>query len=136
FQTNNVFLTDKNIIKLGDFGIAKVLDSTIQHANTVIGTPYYMSPEVCENKPYSYRSDVWALGCILYELCTLHHAFTASNLLGIVFKIVAQQAPPIPSKYSVGMVHLVDWMLTKEAEQRPTINVLLECPFICTHMLG
>jgi len=55
---------------------------------TVQGTPYYMSPEVCQNKPYTYKSDVWALGCILYELCTLKHAFNAENLLGLVFKIV------------------------------------------------
>lgn len=51
-KTGNVFLTSSNVVKLGDFGIAKVLDSTLEQANTVVGTPYYMSPEVCENKPY------------------------------------------------------------------------------------
>ena len=90
-KTSNIFLTSNNIIKLGDFGIARVLDSTLEQAKTVVGTPYYMSPEVCENKPYSYASDIWALGCVLYETCTLEHAFKASNLLGLVFKIVQQQ---------------------------------------------
>jgi len=64
-------------IRLGDFGIAKVLDSTKDFANTCIGTPYYMSPELFKNKPYSYESDVWALGCVLYEMCNLWHAFEA-----------------------------------------------------------
>jgi NIMA (never in mitosis gene a)-related kinase 1/4/5 len=67
---------------------------------TVQGTPYYMSPEVCQSKPYDYKSDVWALGCILYELATLKHAFTAENLLGLVFKIVQDKQDPIPDVYS------------------------------------
>ncbi len=46
------------------------------------------SPEVCESKPYSFKSDMWSLGCVLYEMCTLQHAFNSSNLLGLVYKIV------------------------------------------------
>lgn len=68
----------------------------MDHASTVAGTPYYMrykvfpyiSPEVCENKPYTFKSDVWALGCVLYELCTFNHAFDAKNLLGLIYKIL------------------------------------------------
>ena len=87
-------------MKLGDFGISKLLDTTSDAAMTVVGTPYYMSPEVCENKPYSFKSDVWALGCVLYELCTLQHAFAADNLLGLVYKIVQVKVDPIPKHYS------------------------------------
>ena len=87
-KSQNIFLTANNTIKLGDFGISKVLENTNDQALTVQGTPYYMSPEVCQSKAYSYTSDVWALGCILYELCTLKHAFSSENLLGLVFKIV------------------------------------------------
>lgn len=87
-KSQNIFLTNNNTVKLGDFGISKLLESTNEAAMTVVGTPYYMSPEVCENKPYTFKSDVWALGCVLYELCTLQHAFSASNLLGLVYKIV------------------------------------------------
>lgn len=70
-KSQNIFLTKNNTIKLGDFGISKVLEHTNDQALTVQGTPYYMSPEVCQSKPYNYTSDVWSLGCILYELCTL-----------------------------------------------------------------
>jgi len=89
-KTQNIFLTGNNTIKLGDFGISKVLESTTQVAITVVGTPYYMAPEACESKPYTSKSDVWALGCIMYELCTLKKPFAADNLLGLVFKIVSE----------------------------------------------
>ena len=65
-KPGNVFLTATNQVKLGDFGIARVLENTMDKAQTVAGTPYFMSPEVCENKPYGAESDIWALGCILY----------------------------------------------------------------------
>ena len=61
-------MKDKTI-KMGDFGIARVLSSTKEKAKTVIGTPYYLSPEIIENKPYSFKSDIWSLGVLLYEMC-------------------------------------------------------------------
>jgi len=70
-KASNIFLTANNCVKIGDFGISKVLQGTLEAAMTVVGTPYYMSPEVCQNRPYTMKSDIWALGCILYELCTL-----------------------------------------------------------------
>ena len=90
-KTQNIFLTGNNTIKVGDFGISKVLESTTQVANTVVGTPYYMAPEACQSEPYTSKSDVWALGCLLYELCTLEKPFKADNILGLVFKIVSDK---------------------------------------------
>lgn len=66
-----------------------------------------MSPEVCENKPYTYKSDVWALGCVLYELCNLTHAFKSNNLLGLVNRIVKDQVTDIKNHYSRELNELV-----------------------------
>ena len=82
-KTQNIFLTSRKLIKLGDFGISKVLRGTMECARTAIGTPYYLSPEICENKPYNFKSDVWSLGCVLYELTTLRHAFDSDSIKGI-----------------------------------------------------
>jgi len=71
-KASNIFITATNCVKLGDFGISKVLEGTLEAAMSVVGTPYYMSPEVYNNKPYTLKSDVWAAGCLLYELCALH----------------------------------------------------------------
>ena len=62
----NVFLSRENTVRIGDLGVAKVLNSTAGYANTMVGTPYYLSPELCEDKPYNSKSDIWALGCVLY----------------------------------------------------------------------
>ena len=98
-KTQNIFLKHGRV-RLGDFGIAKILDSTRDFANTCIGTPYYMSPELFKYKPYSYKSDIWALGCILYEMCNLRHAFDAQSLNGLAVKILKGSYPALTTTYS------------------------------------
>ena len=68
------------IVKLGDFGIAKVLNATVDHAQTVVGTPYYLSPEIIQNHPYNFKSDMWSLGVLLYEMCALKPPFNGANI--------------------------------------------------------
>ena len=80
--------------------------------------------------PYSYKSDVWALGCVLYELCTLKHAFSASNLLGLVYKIIQEKQEPIPDFYSPNMKILVASLLTKDHKNRPDISSLFKYDFV------
>ncbi|EOD15780.1 hypothetical protein EMIHUDRAFT_459269 [Emiliania huxleyi CCMP1516] len=132
-KTQNIFIAHHNgraLIKLGDFGIAKVMEGSMAAASTVIGTPYYMSPEVCQNQPYSFKSDVWALGCILYEMCALQQAWNGSNLLGLVYKIVQQKYPPLPESYSPRLRELVGRMLAKQPEHRPSLDDILATPFV------
>ena len=129
-KASNVFITRKNVVKLGDFGIAKILDDDLKQARTVVGTPFYMSPEVCESKPYDFKSDVWALGCILYELCALDHAFGASNLLAVVNKIVQEEPASIPEQYSDELRGLIAQLLAKDPKDRPSAKAIFKMPFI------
>ncbi|KAM4789421.1 serine/threonine-protein kinase Nek3 isoform 3-T4 [Cyanocitta cristata] len=72
-KSKNVFLTQSGKVKLGDFGSARLLAHPMSYACTYVGTPYYVPPEIWESLPYNNKSDIWSLGCILYELCTLKH---------------------------------------------------------------
>ncbi|XP_078369290.1 serine/threonine-protein kinase Nek1-like isoform X1 [Oculina patagonica] len=129
-KSQNIFLTKSGIVKLGDFGIARVLHSTVELARTAIGTPYYLSPEICENRPYNNKSDIWSLGCVLYELLTLKHAFEAGNMKNLVLKIIRGSYPPIPYKYSADIRGLVAQLLKRNAHDRPSVNSILKKPFI------
>jgi len=81
-----------------------------------LGTPYYISPEICEGKPYDAKSDIWALGCILYEMATRQRTFEGTNLPALVNKIMNGQIAPIRGDYSVEMRRLVKDMLNKDPE--------------------
>ena len=70
-KSQNIFITKKGIVKLGDFGIARVLSNTRSKAKTVVGTPYYLSPEIIKSEAYSFKSDIWSLGVLLYEMAAL-----------------------------------------------------------------
>lgn len=135
-KTQNVFLLGNGRLVLGDLGISKVLDGTMDFAQTCIGTPYYMSPEIFKNKPYSYKSDVWALGCVLYELTTLNHAFDANSLNGLAQKIIKGRFSPINSKYSRHLRTLINDMLMTNATQRPDLDQILKRPFIQKHIIN
>lgn len=133
-KTQNVFMLGNGRLVLGDLGISKVLDGTMDFAQTCIGTPYYMSPEIFRNKPYSYKSDVWALGCVLYEMTTLNHAFDANSLNGLATKIVKGKYPPIHAKYSRYLRELIGQMLQINPQQRPDLDQILRKPFIKKHV--
>lgn len=129
-KAQNIFLTKDDIVKLGDFGIAKVLSSTIDKAKTLVGTPYYLSPEIVDNKPYNFKSDVWSLGVLLYELCTLKPPFDASSFHFLALKIVRGAYPPLPPHYSRDLKALVASMLSIDPNKRPTIAQILKLPFV------
>ncbi|XP_037386411.1 serine/threonine-protein kinase Nek4 isoform X3 [Talpa occidentalis] len=129
-KTQNVFLTRTNIIKVGDLGIARVLENHCDMASTLIGTPYYMSPELFSNKPYNYKSDVWALGCCVYEMATLKHAFNAKDMNSLVYRIIEGKLPPMPKDYSPELAELIRTMLSKKPEERPSVRSILRQPYI------
>ena len=129
-KTQNIFLTSKGEVKIGDFGIARILQHTYDLVHTAIGTPYYLSPEICQEKPYNQKSDIWSLGCILYEMLTLRHAFDANSMKGLVLKILKGSYPAIPSNYSEDVKALVSDLLTKDPSKRPSIRQILEKPFL------
>jgi hypothetical protein len=95
-----------------------------------------MSPEIFQNKPYSYKSDVWALGCVLYEMTTLNHAFDANSLNGLAGKIIKGKYPPISSKYSKYLRELISQMLLINPQQRPDVDQILRKPFIKKHIIN
>lgn len=114
----NIFLDENDNVKIGDFGVSKVLDHTKALARTMVGTPYYLSPELCENQPYGMKSDVWALGCILYELCTLKHPFDALNQGALILKIIRGTYTPIGTGYSQDLSTLLKNCLNKNTAKR------------------
>jgi non-specific serine/threonine protein kinase/NIMA (never in mitosis gene a)-related kinase len=85
-----------------------------------------MSPELFKNKPYGYKSDVWALGCVLYEMCNLRHAFDAQTINGLAVKILRGSYPPINQMYSKSLRDLIAKMLQIKPSKRPTIVDVLQ----------
>ncbi len=86
-KTQNIFISQGDILKLGDFGISKQVETLNANNQTACGTPYFMAPEVCHGKPYDSKADVWAVGVILYELVTLKKPFDSESINGVFEKI-------------------------------------------------
>ncbi|XP_067833025.1 serine/threonine-protein kinase Nek9-like [Heptranchias perlo] len=157
-KTLNIFLTKSDLIKLGDYGLAKRLNSPQSMAETgwcdqycwhsvrltdgqelgftgqggVLGTPYYMSPELCQGEKYNFKSDIWAVGCVLFELLTLTRTFDATNPLNLCVKIVrgTRTMEVDPTVYSDALRSLVLDCLDKNPEKRPTAEEILNRPII------
>jgi len=125
-KAQNIFVKDGQL-KLGDFGISKVLTGSVAFCETMIGTPYYMSPEVFKGKRYDFKSDIWSLGCVLYELITFKHAFDASNLNSLAQKIVRGRYQPISNRqYRNELKTLCYSMLSQLPSSRPSLNDILK----------
>ncbi|XP_045331056.1 serine/threonine-protein kinase Nek5 isoform X3 [Leopardus geoffroyi] len=130
-KAQNIFLSKNGMVaKLGDFGIARVLNNSMELARTCIGTPYYLSPEICQNKPYNNKTDIWSLGCVLYELCTLKHPFEGNNLHQLVLKICQAHFAPISPRFSHDLQALVSQLFEVSPRDRPSINSILKRPFL------
>ena len=89
-----------------------------------------MAPELCDESPYNPASDIWSLGCILYELAALHPPFEAKSWLSLIMKIQKGEYEPLPQMYSAQLAELVAKLLDKDPLRRPTASEILELPFV------
>ncbi|EDK31484.1 Serine/Threonine kinase domain protein (macronuclear) [Tetrahymena thermophila SB210] len=126
----NIFLDSKNNAKLGDFGLSKKLSDETKFAYTNVGTPYYMSPEQIEENKYNEKSDIWACGCLLYELGALSPPFPATNHLALAMKIKNGKFERLSKQYSDELMRVISWCLQKNSENRPSVDDLLNLPQI------
>ena len=127
-KSANVFLFQGGICKLGDLNVSKVARKGLGYTQT--GTPYYASPEVWEEKPYDSKSDVWSLGCVIYEMITLRPPFQAKSMEDLYKKVMRGLYPKISSKYSEDLSDALKLMIQVEAGARPSCEELLKMPMI------
>nr|XP_011754219.1 serine/threonine-protein kinase Nek11 isoform X3 [Macaca nemestrina] len=128
-KSKNIFLKN-NLLKIGDFGVSRLLMGSCDLATTLTGTPYYMSPEALKHQGYDTKSDIWSLACILYEMCCMNHAFAGSNFLSIVLKIVEGDTPSLPERYPKELNAIMESMLNKNPSLRPSAIEILKIPYI------
>ena len=135
-KSQNIFLMKNGTIKIGDFGIAKALTKTNSNAMTVIGTPYYFSPEIINGEAYNYKTDIWSLGVVLYEMCNLKLPFDSNNIAQLSIKILRGNYDPIPFKYNKEMHHLIKRMLNVDQNKRPDIKEIMQSSLLKNYNLN
>jgi len=132
-KARNIFLKN-NMIKIGDFGISRILVNTNDIATTVTGTPYYMAPEILKHEGYNSKSDIWSLGVILYEMCTLKKPFGGENLVSVMFKIVSGDIPSLPNLFDRELKKIFTRMLEREPSSRISASEILKTSYITQHL--
>ena len=131
----NVFIDAEGVYKLGDLNVSKVLKQGLAHTQT--GTPYYASPEVWQDLPYDMKSDMWSLGCVIYEMAALKPPFQATDLLqGLFRKVKAGVFERIPSTFSNDLAVVVGMLLKVNPTLRPTADQLLANSIVQKHFKG
>ncbi len=118
-------------IKLGDMNVSKM---TKNMCKTQTGTPYYASPQVWKDLPYDKKSDIWSLGCVIYEAITLKPPFRANDMEGLYKKVTRGFYSRIPSDYSEELNIIIKMLLEVTPHLRSTCDRLLELPIVMKHL--
>lgn len=113
-------------VQLGDFGVSCILADK-SRAQTVVGTPYYLSPELCQGQAYDAKSDMWSLGVLVFQLCNEKMPYEASNYAALILRIVQQTHAKQTFHYSPILHRIASWCMQKDPNARPTAEQLLEC---------
>ena len=127
-KSANVFLLSDGTAKLGDLNVSKVARRGLGYTQT--GTPYYASPEVWKDQPYDNKSDIWSLGCVLYEMITLRPPFRAQNMEGLYNKVIKGQFSRIPDRFSNELFEIVKLLIQINTDARPSCDEILRNPII------
>jgi serine/threonine protein kinase len=137
-KTANVLLTSSGIVKIGDFGFSRQYEDSLSKdvGTTFCGTPYYLSPELWKREPYSKKSEMWALGVILYEIISLKRPFKGNSMKELMNNIVTAQYEATPDIYSKELRDIVTGLLTLDPAKRPSLKELFSNPYIKNNGLG
>mmetsp|Transcript_5085 Transcript_5085/g.11200 ORF Transcript_5085/g.11200 Transcript_5085/m.11200 type:complete len:317 (+) Transcript_5085:241-1191(+) len=125
-KTLNIMLSkDMRTAKLADLGVSRQVSQDTLFLRTFYGTPLYASPELCQNKPYNEKTDIWSLGVVLYEMAALTPPFNAESIMGLAEAITKGEYRPMPSNYSDSLSNMVAQMLQVDPSKRPSMATLL-----------
>ena len=119
-KSANIFLNRDGTAKLGDMNVSKVAKKGLLYTQT--GTPYYASPEVWKDQPYDSKSDIWSLGCVLYESVTLRPPFRADDMAGLYKRVIKGVYPKIPTHFSQDLNHTVKALMVVTPNLRPSCD--------------
>ena len=131
-KSANIFLMKNGICKLGDLNVAKVVENGLLTTQT--GTPYFASPEIWEDKPYNFKSDIWSIGCILYQMAGLKMPFQGKNIKEVYYNLKNVNIPPLPDMYSNDIIYMVKKLLKINPDDRPTTQEILDDDIIKNKM--
>ena len=135
-KPSSIFCMEKGFVKLGNFGIAKLLENSLNKTNTFIDKNMYLAPEIINKEEYSFEVDIWDLGVTFYQLMNFQYPFEGKDITEIFDNILNDKKAPITNKYiySTQLVKLIDKMISKRKEERPSIEEILNDSIIKSRM--